>query len=343
MFAENATLRELHLDNNLIEDLRCMGGNTTLRKLYVGSNSITSVESLRGNSTLTHLRLASNPIDCIDALSGITSMKSLGLDETLITSLTPLRNMLNLTDLSISGTNISDISPLRVCVQLRAIQMNRTRVSDMTPLVELKNLRSISASNNENVGDISFLCHIPNIERVVMDWCSVKHIPDLGGCALLGSLHLGYNAIESGDVWSCENGRCQASLYLSHNRLTNIDFVRGNAYIDLIDVSYNRISNIDVVEYVPGLCILNVSDNHITHIPRILPKDLWMLHINSNNIPDLSPLWGNTTITMFCIRQNVEIDNAHLETIERAFANNIYNTPHRRATLKHISYKQINS
>lgn len=295
----NTTLVELHLDNNEINSLGPLYGNTTLKTLYVEDSNIESIEPLRGNSVITHLRLIANPVEDISPLTGNMAVVSLGLDRTLMEDISPLGSMLNLRSLSISGTSIDNIHPLKWCIALEDIQMNHTRVSDMSSLGCLPRLVKIEARNNRFVTDIAFLKGT-NIKTVIMADCSIRHIPDLGECLHLEELNLRLNSIETADTWS--HSGCHITpieVILSGNSLTNIDFLRRCTYIGDLLISNNKLTNIDAIEYIYSIRRIVAHNNNITHIPSTLPRSLRSLHLEFNNIRDISPLWGNTRVGYF--------------------------------------------
>lgn len=344
ILATNTTLVALYLDRNQIESLDPLNGNTTLKMLYVENSIIESIEPLRGNSALTHLRLIGNPIEDISPLTGNMSVVSLGLDRTMISDISPLGSMLNLRSLSISGTSIETIHSLKWCVALEDIQMNHTRVSDMSPLGCLPHLVKIEAMDNEFVTDISFVKCLVSIEKVHMSRCRIKHLPDLGGCLHLTTLTLCYNLIETADVWShsgCHNNLCEVNL--SNNSLSNIDFLRGCTYVAKLMISHNGLRNIDAIEHVDFIHTLVATCNDITHIPSNLPVSLQSLHLDSNNIRDFSPLWGNTHIMHFSyIPQRCPVNEDKIKILVDSIINNIHNHKLRLISLRKISILEIN-
>ena len=172
-FATN--LRELHLSQNPITDLRPLSNLTqlvglhlwhvpvrptdldlrplanliNLEMLSLEGNYISDIRPLMGLKKLRRLHLSNNQIEDVSPLVGLTELWQLWLERNPIRDLTPLSG-LNLTDLNISNNpmKVSDISPLAALKELRTLDLLNSGISDIRPLSGLTELRTLLLKGN---------------------------------------------------------------------------------------------------------------------------------------------------------------------------------------------------
>ena len=172
-FATN--LRELHLSQNPITDLRPLSNLTQLMGLHfwhvpvhpinldlrplanlinlemlsLEGNWISDIRPLMGLKKLRRLHLSNNQIEDVSPLVGLTELWQLFLERNPIRDLTPLSG-LNLTDLNISNNpiKVSDIRPLAALKELRTLDLLNSGVSDIRPLSGLTELRTLLLKGN---------------------------------------------------------------------------------------------------------------------------------------------------------------------------------------------------
>ena len=172
-FATN--LRELHLSQNPITDLRPLSNLTqlvglhfwhvpvhpinldlrplanliNLEMLSLEGNWISDIRPLMGLKKLRRLHLSNNQIEDVRPLAGLTELWQLFLERNPITDLTALSAM-NLRELNISNNpiKVSDISPLAALKELQTLDLLNSGISDIRPLSGLTELRTLLLKGN---------------------------------------------------------------------------------------------------------------------------------------------------------------------------------------------------
>ena len=300
-FATN--LRELHLSQNPITDLRPLSNLTqlvglhfwhvpvrptdldlrplanliNLEMLSLEGNWISDVRPLMGLKKLRRLHLSNNQIEDVRPLVGLTELWELFLERNPITDLAPLSG-LNLTDLNISNNPIkaTNISPLAALKELRTLDLLNNGISDIRPLSGLTELRTLLLKGNP-----------------------VKDLAPLSG---LNLTNLKYDVIgqTTGQTDLAETWMPDRALRIAVRGeiglLPDIPLTKERMQeVGDINIAGKGISDITGLEFATNLTELDLRDNPITDLRPLANvttlKDLYLSDIFPNTPTlDLRPL-----------------------------------------------------
>ena len=205
-FATN--LRELHLGQNPITDLRPLANLTTLESLHLwklspntptldlhplanlinlevlslGNSRISDISPLAGLKKLRVLQLLHNHISDIRPLAGLAELWTLSIEGNPITDLTPLAGT-HLRELDLSNNLITDLRPLETLINLEKLSLENTKVSDISLLAGLKELRSLDLSDN-HISDIRPLSGLRELRTLLLKGNPIRDFTPLSGLNL---------------------------------------------------------------------------------------------------------------------------------------------------------------
>ena len=163
----------LDAHNKDIADLRGLDFATKLRELHLSQNPITDLRPLVNLTTLESLHLWN------------VSSNAPNLD------LRPLVNLINLEVLSLENSKISDIRPLTAMKKLRVLALSHNHISDFTPISGLTELRTLRIRQNWtrdfspltrlNLTDFQYdeVCEIPPLGPPVIERIEKRTFPSV--------------------------------------------------------------------------------------------------------------------------------------------------------------------
>lgn len=339
-FATN--LRELHLSQNPITDLRPLSNLTTLESLHLwqlspntpsldlspletlinleelvlGNSKITDISPLENLKKLQYLHLIHNRIADVSPLSGLTELRALWLEGNPIDDLLPLTE-LNLIELGLSNTSITDLRPLATLISLEALYLLENEISDISPLVALTKLRHLDLSNN-NISDISPLSVLTELQTL---WIKGNPIIDFSPLAELNLTDLKYDVMEdpTGQTDPAEGWMPDAALRVAVRGeiglLPGVPLTKEKMQaVSYINVSGKGISDITGLEFATNLRELDLSRNPITDLRPL--ANLMILEIL--NLSDISPNTLNLDIGPLTTLINLEalsLENSRVSDI----------------------------
>ena len=184
--------------NKGIRDITGLQHATNLKELHISQNPITDLRPIANLTQLEELHFWHGP------------PRPTNLD------LSPLTQLTNLRVLSLSGNGITDISPLANLQRLTYLHLNRNNIGDFSPLVGLTNLRelwirynmasdlSMLAHLNLTTFEYDVFCKINPILQAVTERIQSRDYPSIynpHGLVLIESLEKFYQ-FGHADVWN---------------------------------------------------------------------------------------------------------------------------------------------
>ncbi|CAG9768756.1 unnamed protein product [Ceutorhynchus assimilis] len=138
-----------------------------------------------------------------------------------------------------------------------------------------------------------------------------------------------YNLINLADILDKCGGDCSHKFNwaelkranFSHNRLHTIDTsFECTPWLQILDLSHNCITNLDWIDHLPNLKRLNLSYNRLEKAPRfkgLICKRLQVLLLNNNFIEDISGLGTLCDLLQLDLAQNCLNDHVTLLSISQ--------------------------
>lgn len=276
---ENLNLDVLDLQFNRLQSVpEIIQNKSTIRTLDLSNNALIVLESdpFRTLRTLELLNLSANSLTAIgsDSLTGLINLKCLDLSANNLTQLDDkvLLPVTNLQYLNLSSNKLE--------------VLNEVSFSSLTKLQQL----DVSWNRLARVAPGSL--ELPSLARLLL-----AGNPALGGSreVLVGSGH----RLQTVDA--SRTGLKQVPAALTHSIRTlrlagnSIREVRRgdlDSYplLQLLDFTSNELASVeeDALGRLESLSILYFTDNNIEVIPRSLPEDLKVLHLEHNTIKKVS-------------------------------------------------------
>ena len=135
-------LRELCLNECIVDDNTALGELTELENLKLDEYSIDSLDRLK------NLIIQGAEFEDLQALKELTNMEELRLPNNDIKNIDALEKMTNLEELILYGNQIKNISALSKLCKLRVLKLEGNLIEDVEPLLNLKNLEKLSLGDN---------------------------------------------------------------------------------------------------------------------------------------------------------------------------------------------------
>ena len=141
-------LRELYLNECIVDDNTALGELTKLENLKLDGYSIDSLDRLKNLTALKSLIIQGAEFEDLQALKELTNMEELRLPNNDIKNIDALKEMTNLEELILYGNQIKNISALSKLCKLRVLKLEGNLIEDVEPLLNLKNLEKLSLGDN---------------------------------------------------------------------------------------------------------------------------------------------------------------------------------------------------
>ena len=345
-------LNRLDLSNNEILDVSPLADMTALTTLSLHGNRIIQLGPLSGLTSLTTLNLYANRITSLGPLSGLTSLTALHLGPNEISDVSPLvangglgdgdvvdlrRNPLGETAreehipaLLQRGVEVRfDADALPDLKEMRDDRLRQTVELAVShrPREDLATLASLDASNL-GIEDLGGLEAAAGLRGLFLDRNRITDIAPLSGLGSLGVLTLAHNMVE--DLAPLAGMRSLRYLALDGNSLRDLPplpaslgrlYLSDNSISDIaslahlwrlieLDVSGNSITSLAPLAGHRHLQYLHLNDNEVADISPLRLESLWELHLRNNAVRDLSPLLNADQLLMVDARRNPLADDA---------------------------------
>lgn len=273
-------LRNLDLSRNLITELDTFN-NTDLRVLDISHNLIRTLRDspFRTLCSLEVLNLSGNAIDCIptDTFYGLDELLSLDISENNITTLEDdaFESLSSLQQLNLSKNQIGTLSEkcFNNLQRLQQLNLSWNKLSRMAPgtLQALPSLSRLMIAGNLALGggskDSALLVGTgKRLQTLDASRTGLEHVP----AALTHSVR---------------------TLRLARNSIRYVRCGDLDSYplLQLLDMTTNLLEEMeeDALGRLEMLVVLYLTDNKLHAIPRSLPDDLKILHLEFNHIQQI--------------------------------------------------------
>ena len=207
-----------------------------------------------------------------------------------ITNLTGLEHAINLTSVNFLRNQISDISPLSsLTTKLSKVNLSDNQISDISPLENLEGISELNLSDNQ-ISDISPLENLSELEKLYLRGNPIRDFRYLSGLTSLTTLGVEETSFSDSDITLLRELENLEALILAKTQIRNIT--------DLATV----------LTKTNALESLNLSGNQLTDInplsSLVNPTELLNLTLNDNQISNLSPLEGFTSLHTLYLDNN---------------------------------------
>ena len=217
--------------------------------------NITSSEFL---VDLASLLPPSKAVSIPDVKLAAAIQKTLGL--TAGQAITQL-DMLRLTRLAASDQQITDLTGLSHATNLKDLFLINNRIKDILPLASLKQLRVLWLLRCKQIGDISPLSGLTQLQELHLQLNQIRDISPLAGLTRLQALWCGVNSIR--DISPLANLKQLEELSLWDNRINNISALGRLTRLRSLSLSNNQISDVSSLIGFTNLVELDLVGNPI--------------------------------------------------------------------------------
>ena len=188
--SELDNLRNLNMQNTLIDDLTPIHNLSKLEKMDVSGSPVNSLHPLRYVWNLKELDFSKTAVTSVEPLAGLTKLETVAGDSTRVNNLAPLRyhpflktlrfagcnittldsltNLPALNYLDLHGNRLTGIDSIAAFSMLGHLNLDNTPVSSIKPLSSLKNL-TVLRINHTPVSDLSPLLELPALKIIYCD------------------------------------------------------------------------------------------------------------------------------------------------------------------------------
>lgn len=287
------------------------------------------------------LALSHNNLTVIPDLTDKLSVVSLDLssnDLTLLPSYHSIRTLRTLETLNLSANSIRQIGPesFQNLTSLKVLDLSQNHLSSLdnrvlAPLISLQYL-NLSHNQIEVLNDKCFFSLV-KLQQLDVSWNNLARVapgslqlPSLARLLLAGNPQLGdsYEVLvgvsqKVQTVDASRTGLKQVPAALTHsirtlklagNSIKSVTCGELDAYplLQFLDFTFNDIVSIeeDAMGRLESLSILYLSDNKLQSIPRSLPEELTVLHLERNAIGKVSrdDLTGLANLEVLLLNDN---------------------------------------
>ena len=284
-------LHYLDADRKGVRNITGLAFATNLRELHLSENPITNLRPLANLTQLESLDLWGLSPDApnldLRPLAGLINLEELSLGKNRIVDVQLLAGLRNLRTLDLSHNDISDIRPLAALTNLEELSLKWNRIVDVQLLAELKNLRTLDLSYN-NISDIRPLANLTQLRTL---WIQENLVTDFTRLSELNLTDLKY------DAGTQQTPQTQTSKAWMPDPALRAA-VRGElGLLPGVPLRKEKMLRLEYL-YAEGRDILDITG-------LAFATNLRELHLNKNPITDLRPLVNLTKLETLHLRDIV--------------------------------------
>eukprot|EP00850_Spirogloea_muscicola_P012367 SM000079S22485 [mRNA] locus=s79:443204:445359:- [translate_table: standard] len=196
--ASLASLEELVLRDNQLEQWPPLGTFSQLRRLDVSFNKLSSLAGLAdGPACLEELYASNNAISKMEKLDHLSSLKLLELGSNKIRVMEGLQHLLGLTELWLGRNKIREANMFSLS-GLRKVSIQSNRLTSMLGFEECRLLEELYLSHN-GISKVEGLSTLSNLKILDISANQISKIENLQGLTRLEDLWCNDNGIQSLD------------------------------------------------------------------------------------------------------------------------------------------------
>ncbi len=276
-------LTTLTASRNKISDLTPISKLTTLKSLSIDRNNIDDIGALSSLISLNYLNLNTNKLTLIDSIVSLTDLTSLYIGNNNIEDISVLSKLTKMNKLGINNNPITNINSVSGLSELTYLYMNQILCEcDLSLLEGLQKLYYLSLSSNTIIND-KYLTLLPELKRL-----SVTQMKSFN-FEVLSYLKLTH-------------------LYLSSNKLTHLNFLKGLSSLQQLFVGNNLLDKNcqPVISSLIGLKRLWLNNNNFNEgIDLSSLAKLYEINLDGNGIEKLNlTLSSSNVISKLWLRHN---------------------------------------
>ena len=281
-------LHFLDADRKGVRDITGLAFATNLRELHLSENPIADLRPLANLTQLESLDLWGLSPDApnldLRPLAGLINLEVLSLGQNRLADIHLLAGLKHLRTLELAHNDISDIRPLAALTNLEKLSLKWNRLADIHLLAELKHLRTLDLSYN----DISDIRPLANLTQLRTLWIQENLVTDFTRLSELNLTDLKYDGVPE------QTPQTQASeAWMPDPALRAA--VRGElGLLPGVPLTKEKVLRLESL-YAEGRNIFDLTG-------LAFATNLRELHLNKNPITDLRPLVNLTKLEVLHIR-----------------------------------------
>ncbi|MBC1332936.1 MucBP domain-containing protein [Listeria booriae] len=182
--------------------------------------------------------------------------------ETGVYGTTPITQeaMKKVKKINIGYSDVKSLEGLQYAVNLTYFYATANDIQDITPLANLSKLQIIIMTGNHNLTDVQSLATMTGLQRIIMDWCAIREVPDLSKLTQLNWIWFGRNQIQSAEFARNVSSTLKF-VSLGYNNISDASPLANthNADIELVK---NRILDVSMLDWESN--IIDTSGQEVT-------------------------------------------------------------------------------
>ena len=241
-----------------------VGGSPVIQKEFEENQSLdTSPDEIvvfEDNNLENLVREELSIFDGDITVADMQNLYSININKAEVVSLGGLEHATELLYFSLLHENVDSLDPIKNLSNLERINISYSTIQDLP--IEFSsgvNPNSISIIDTQ-IGDVSFLAHMTNVEHLTVTDAGIKDISALAGLDNLVRLNLSRNEI--GDISVLVGKDKLESLNLQTNQVSDISSLAGLASLSEVTLSYNPVYNLKPLEDLPNLTSVRIYLDH---------------------------------------------------------------------------------
>lgn len=250
---------------------------------------------------LTSLTLIGQSFKDISEISALKNIQQITLDSTSVVDISSFQNLSKVKELNITNTKtLQSVDGVEEMTKLESLSLTHNGIVNIDGLNQLTKLTSLDLSNNE-----------------------IVFFPSIADLEYLTALNISNNQIEylANDLSGLSN---LETLVANNNKISDISSLDDLENLEILDLSFNDLGSLGgspdftSLNNATKLRQLYLNDNGLTSISGLADKSLPLeiLHLQNNELNDLSPIADYTTIIDLQIYSNNITNIANLSGME---------------------------
>ncbi len=217
---------------------------------------------------------------------------------------------------SIKNYRTKDLTGLEYCTNLIYLELANESITDLKPLSGLTKLEFLNLNQNYTIEDISPICNLTNLKKLILYSNPIKDISGIGRLTQLTYLDLLDTPVSN--ISSLSSLINLETLYFDGAGIEE-DFISIIPLADLtklkyLDIADRGIANIKPLENLSELVLLNVSYNNLTEISAVSNMNkLIRLYIRKNKVEDITGIRNLESLDYLDAADNQIKDISELE------------------------------